>query len=242
VERGVQQALERVGLGALGQRYPGQLSGGQQQRVALARSLVVEPSILLLDEPLSNLDAKLREMMRVELKTLQRETGITFVYVTHDQAEALALSDRIAVLHEGQLLQYGTPREVYECPASRQVADLVGRVNLLPGHLVERLSGRYGVVAINEAARLRTQVLDGAPPEVAVMVRPEDIRLKRELPAGGNVLRGSVLNRLYLGNLVEYQVATAGQEVRVHGPRDESFAPGDEVYVVLDEDRCLALA
>ncbi len=113
-------------------RYPNELSGGQQQRVALARSLVVEPEILLLDEPLSNLDAKLRERMRAELKQLQRRTGITFVYVTHDQAEALALSDMIAVMHAGRLQQYGTPHDVYARPANRLVADFMGLVNLVP--------------------------------------------------------------------------------------------------------------
>src|ERR687885_1096721 len=127
--------LEVVGLSGLEGRYPNQLSGGQQQRVALARSLVVEPDILLLDEPLSNLDAKLRERMRSELKELQRRTGITFVYVTHDQAEALALSDQIAVMHAGRLQQYGTPRDVYAQPANRLVADFMGLVNLVPGTL-----------------------------------------------------------------------------------------------------------
>ena len=129
----VKSALALVNLTGLEDRLPGELSGGQQQRVALARSLVVEPEILLLDEPLSNLDAKLRERMRSELKQLQRRTGITFVYVTHDQAEALALSDRIAVIHGGRLQQFGTPREVYTRPASRVVADFMGLVNLLPG-------------------------------------------------------------------------------------------------------------
>ena len=128
----VADALALVNLTGLEQRYPNELSGGQQQRVALARSLVVEPEILLLDEPLSNLDAKLREQMRVELKRLQRRTGITFVYVTHDQAEALALSDHIAVIHGGRLQQYGTPQEVYAKPANRVVADFMGLVNLVP--------------------------------------------------------------------------------------------------------------
>src|SRR3978361_1273955 len=129
----VADALALVNLTGLEQRYPNELSGGQQQRVALARSLVVEPEILLLDEPLSNLDAKLREQMRVELKRLQRRTGITFVYVTHDQAEALALSDQIAVIHGGRLQQYGTPQEVYGRPANRVLADFMGLVNLAHG-------------------------------------------------------------------------------------------------------------
>ena len=131
--RKVEETLALVNLTGLESRYPNELSGGQQQRVALARSLVVEPSILLLDEPLSNLDAKLRERMRTELKELQRRTGITFVYVTHDQAEALALSDHVAVMSGGRLQQYGTPFEVYAHPANRMVADFMGLVNLVPG-------------------------------------------------------------------------------------------------------------
>src|SRR3954469_10862731 len=133
--RKVEETLALVNLTGLEARYPNELSGGQQQRVALARSLVVEPSILLLDEPLSNLDAKLRERMRVELKELQRRTGITFVYVTHDQAEALALSDEIAVLHQGKLQQFGSPRDVYARPANRLVSDFMGLVNLVPGKI-----------------------------------------------------------------------------------------------------------
>jgi ABC-type Fe3+/spermidine/putrescine transport system ATPase subunit len=128
--------LELVGLEGLDRRYPNQLSGGQQQRVALARSLVMEPAILLLDEPLSNLDAKLRERVRWELKELQRRLEITFLYVTHDQAEALALSDRIAVLHQGRLMQYGSPRDVYLRPMNRLVADFMGTVNLVPARVV----------------------------------------------------------------------------------------------------------
>ena len=144
----VARMLAAVGLEGLEQRHPGQLSGGQQQRVALARSLVVEPSILLLDEPLSNLDAKLRERMRTELKTLQRRTGITFVYVTHDQAEAMALSDRIVVFNKGTVQQVGTPREVYERPANLFVADFMGLVNKLPGTLIERSEGERCACAI----------------------------------------------------------------------------------------------
>src|SRR5829696_372727 len=137
----VSDTLALVNLAGLEARYPNELSGGQQQRVALARSLVVEPDILLLDEPLSNLDAKLRERMRTELKELQRRTGITFVYVTHDQAEALALSDMVAVIHGGRLQQYGTPFEVYSRPANRIVADFMGLVNLVPGTVIEAKNG-----------------------------------------------------------------------------------------------------
>jgi iron(III) transport system ATP-binding protein len=144
-KRKMEETLALVNLTGLEQRYPNELSGGQQQRVALARSLVVEPEILLLDEPLSNLDAKLRERMRGELKQLQRRTGITFVYVTHDQAEALALSDMIAVMHGGRLQQYGSPYEVYARPANRIVAYFMGLVNLVPGRVVVFAYGNSSV-------------------------------------------------------------------------------------------------
>ena len=135
------QIIAAVGLEGLEDRHPAQLSGGQQQRVAFARSLVVEPSILLLDEPLSNLDAKLRERMRSELKNLQRRTGITFIYVTHDQAEAMALSDQIVVFHRGTVQQIGSPREVYERPTNLFVADFMGQVNKIAGTVVGRENG-----------------------------------------------------------------------------------------------------
>src|SRR5215468_6991023 len=141
----VARVLTAVGLDGLEARHPGQLSGGQQQRVALARSLVVEPTILLLDEPLSNLDAKLRERMRGELKTLQRRTGITFIHVTHDQAEALSLSDQIAVMNAGRVQQFGPPFEVYAKPSNRMVADFMGLVNLVPGKVRSVQNGRGAV-------------------------------------------------------------------------------------------------
>jgi iron(III) transport system ATP-binding protein len=174
----VATALALVNLSGLEGRYPNELSGGQQQRVALARSLVVEPSILLLDEPLSNLDAKLRERMRTELKELQRRTGITFVYVTHDQAEALALSDHVAVMSGGRVQQYGTPFEVYAHPANRMVADFMGLVNLVPGK-VRALANGGGTVELSPDLTLDVAVLDGLKPgeSVDVAIRPENIRL-----------------------------------------------------------------
>ena len=179
----VADMLALVNLGGLEGRYPGELSGGQQQRVALARSLVVEPDILLLDEPLSNLDAKLRERMRTELKELQRRTGITFVYVTHDQAEALALSDQVAVISGGRLQQYGTPFEVYAHPANRMVADFMGLVNLVPGRIREM---RNGVASIELTPDLTIGVsrVDGLSvgERVDVAIRPENISLARRRP------------------------------------------------------------
>src|SRR5262245_6696153 len=155
----VAETLALVNLSGLEARYPNELSGGQQQRVALARSLVVQPDILLLDEPLSNLDAKLRERMRTELKELQRRTGITFVYVTHDQAEALALSDQIAVMNAGRVQQIGSPFDVYAHPANRLVADFMGLVNLLPGKVRER-KGDGGAVEIAPGLTVEVAKLD----------------------------------------------------------------------------------
>ena len=174
----VEETLALVNLAGLEGRYPNELSGGQQQRVALARSLVVEPSILLLDEPLSNLDAKLRERMRTELKELQRRTGITFVYVTHDQAEALALSDHVAVMSGGRLQQYGTPFEVYAHPANRMVADFMGLVNLVPGK-VRAVANGGGRIELGADLALDVAALDGLKPgeSVDVAIRPENIRL-----------------------------------------------------------------
>jgi iron(III) transport system ATP-binding protein len=225
-------ALALVNLNGLEQRYPNELSGGQQQRVALARSLVVEPEILLLDEPLSNLDAKLREQMRVELKRLQRRTGITFVYVTHDQAEALALSDQIAVIHGGRLQQYGTPHEVYARPANRVVADFMGLVNLVPGKVmgpgaVEAAGGLKLAVALPEGIKVGDSV--------EVSIRPEDIRLK----AGNASPRAAVTERTFLGNISEYHVSLdSGPTLRVQTHPGQVFAVGDAVTIEIDTTQC----
>jgi ABC-type Fe3+/spermidine/putrescine transport system ATPase subunit len=180
--------LAAVGLTGLEARHPGQLSGGQQQRVALARSLVVEPSILLLDEPLSNLDAKLRERMRVELKALQRRMGLTFVYVTHDQAEAMALSDRIVVFNQGAVQQIGAPREIYERPANLFVADFMGLVNRLPAILIEQAQGiaRVCVGPHELQATIGPDAAAGSG-AVTLVIRPEAIRLGD----GGTGITGS---------------------------------------------------
>jgi iron(III) transport system ATP-binding protein len=234
----VEETLALVNLGGLESRYPNELSGGQQQRVALARSLVVEPSILLLDEPLSNLDAKLRERMRTELKDLQRRTGITFVYVTHDQAEALALSDQIAVMNAGRVQQYGTPHEVYAHPANRLVADFMGLVNLVPGK-VRSINGGGGTVEVGELA-LDIAALDGlsAGDSVDVAIRPENIRLAA--PAGapsGKIAR--ITNHVFLGNLSEYYAALpSGQTLRVQTHPRQHFDVGQEVAVEVDANQC----
>jgi iron(III) transport system ATP-binding protein len=232
----VSQALALVNLAGLEDRLPGQLSGGQQQRVALARSLVVEPEILLLDEPLSNLDAKLRERMRSELKELQRRTGITFVYVTHDQAEALALSDQIAVMHGGVLQQFGTPNEVYARPANRIVADFMGLVNLLAGRVEAAASGRGSVITAG-GVRLDLKLPNGigAGDEVEIAIRPENVTLSAE-GAGG---KGIIRELTFLGNLNEYFVTLAGgEELRVQTHPSQRFEKGQTVAIAVDTEQC----
>ena len=177
IERRVSAILELVGLSEVCRRFPAQLSGGQQQRVAIARAVVTEPRVILFDEPLSNLDLKLRLQMRRELRELQRRLGKTTIYVTHDQAEALALSDRIAVLSHGRIEQIGSPREIYERPASAFVADFIGTANLVRGKALGVADGRL-TVAIGEKMRLIAEWQGSAPTsEVTLMLRPERIRI-----------------------------------------------------------------
>jgi iron(III) transport system ATP-binding protein len=235
----VARVLELVNLAGLEQRYPSQLSGGQQQRVALARSLVVEPSILLLDEPLSNLDAKLRERMRWELKELQRRTGITFVYVTHDQSEAMALSDRIAVMHQGEIMQLGAPREVYAHPANKVVADFMGLINLIPGRIV-KVAGDDSVVAVGGRHPIRLAL----PPDavegqaVQVAVRPENLRLGA--PTGTTAedvgtVPGKVADATFLGNLIDCHVTLEdGTRVRIQVEPGQQLDVGQHVSVRFD--------
>jgi len=231
--RRVEEVLALVHLEGLERRFPNELSGGQQQRVALARSLVVEPHVLLLDEPLSNLDAKLRERMRSELKALQRRTGITFVYVTHDQAEALALSDGIAVMDRGRLQQFGTPREVYARPANRMVADFMGLVNLLPAQVEADGTVRAGPLVLGLAAP------PGAAPGDAIdlAIRPESIRLM-PLPEAGGAIPARIEEAAYLGNLGEYQVSLAdGTRLRVQTSALADFPIGSTVALSVDAEQ-----
>ncbi|WP_428119663.1 ABC transporter ATP-binding protein [Candidatus Poriferisodalis sp.] len=203
-DRQVGEATALVQLEGMEHRRPSQLSGGQQQRVALARALVNHPKVLLLDEPLGALDLKLRQEMQVELKILQREVGITFVFVTHDQEEALAMSDRVGVMSQGRLLQVGTPAEVYEHPASRFVADFIGRTNLLEG-VVESPS----TVRLHAGAVVAAQSNLAAGTPATLSVRPEQVRLHRlgEAPAGAPCLDGVILDVTYLGHAFVYTVS-----------------------------------
>lgn len=235
----VARVLELVTLAGLETRYPSQLSGGQQQRVALARSLVVEPSILLLDEPLSNLDAKLRERMRWELKELQRRTGITFVYVTHDQSEAMALSDRVAVMHQGELMQVGTPREVYTRPANRTVADFMGLVNLIPARVL-RAAGDESVVVVGGGHRITIAL----PPRIAeshtvqLAVRPESVRLARATGATMETgsMPGKIADVTFLGNLTDcYVTLDDGTRVRVQADSGQRLEVGQPVVLRFED-------
>ncbi len=195
-------ALAMVGLEGLGQRFPSELSGGQQQRVAVARAVILEPQVLLFDEPLSNLDARLRRRVREEIRELQQKLGITSVYVTHDQSEALAVSDRIVVMDRARIAQEGTPRELYEAPASRFVAEFIGEANLLPVEIARARSGhamvRLGPVDLELPAR------DLPPGPALLAVRPHAIRLARE-PGNGR-LPVRIAKATYLGAHIEYEL------------------------------------
>jgi spermidine/putrescine transport system ATP-binding protein len=230
----VERVLELVQLAGMEDRRPDQLSGGQQQRVALARALVNEPKVLLLDEPLGALDLKLRKAMQLELKALQEAVGITFIYVTHDQEEALTMSDRIGVMSDGRLLQVGTPEEIYEEPATTFVADFIGETSFLSGHVAAD-----GEVELGEGVRVRAEATDRSPGSpVTLALRPERVDLRREdgqLPEGCNTVTGTVERRTYAGTTTSYEVAVAGEVLRVRlsnvGHHDD-FAPGERVVVV----------
>ena len=241
----VENMLDMVGLGGMGDRYPSQLSGGQQQRVALARALVVEPTILLLDEPLSNLDAKLREQMRFTLKDLQRRTGITFVYVTHDQAEAMAMSDRVAVIQHGKVQHYGPPLEVYKRPANRNVADFMGLVNLLPGTVLQVDSAGKAQVRVSPDWTVCVRVPPGvrAGDRLSVVARPEDIEILPPGRAGEDpsLVLGRVTKITFLGNYTDYRVDVGGYEIRIQAPNTTEFGEGEKVAVRVDPGNCLGL-
>ena len=243
-----QQVLELVGLAGLEDRYPAQLSGGQQQRVALARALVTNPKVLLLDEPLSNLDAKLREELRFEIKSLVRRMGITAVYVTHDQAEAMVISDRIAVMDSGNVVQIGTAQEIYKKPANKFVADFIGTMNFMSGEVVEVHSDK-------DAAYVRTEFSDklvcmtpdstavSAGAEVFASIRPEDVEVFTEPPeVTENVFKGKIAHKAYLGNFLFFFVSVNDTMIRVQAPHHMPQEEGQELYLLLDPQKCVVLS
>jgi iron(III) transport system ATP-binding protein len=238
----VMRVLHAVQLGELAEREATKLSGGQQQRLALARALVMEPALLLLDEPLSNLDAKLRERMRFELKRLQRELKITTVYVTHDQSEALALSRQIAVMSEGRILQIGTPRDIYERPASQFVADFVGNTNFIDG-VVRVVNPSNGVCIRTEIGELQVQTDQElrVDEHVAISVRPEDVELTEARPPGGNVWEGRVDQKVFLGEAVDFQVKVGPRTLLSRRHPTLRTKVGDTIFVQLNPEKCVVL-
>jgi ABC-type Fe3+/spermidine/putrescine transport system ATPase subunit len=242
VERRLAEGLRKVNLVGLEDRYPGQLSGGQQQRVALARALVLNPDLLLLDEPLSNLDAKIRIQVRAEIRRLQKDLGITTVYVTHDQEEALSLSDRVAVMRDGKVLQVATPKELYERPATRFVADFVGINNFIPGVCHELSDGRVLVNTPLGPLRGLAGAALHAGDRCVMAVRPENIALGS---GGDNACRGRVALASYLGNTLRYDVETAGGpllKVDIRDPWHHEVLPaGAEVTVCFPTSAALTL-
>ena len=236
----VNKAREIVHLIKLANRYPSELSGGQQQRVALARAIVIEPQIMLLDEPLSNLDASLREEMRSEVRRLHDEIGITTVYVTHDQAEALAISDRVVVMHDGRIEQVGTPEEIYESPATEFVARFIGRCNVLPGTLLP--SGKVDVGGALITANHRAFGVETGP-NVVVSVRPQYITILECCPndnPGMNCFTAWVERHDYFGDFREYTVRLENSDIilSVVTSPDIRHAVGDRLYLTISAECC----
>jgi len=248
IKRRVSEALALVRLSGFEERYPRQLSGGQQQRVALARALVIEPRLLLLDEPLSNLDAQLREEMRFEIRELQKKLGITSVYVTHDQAEALVLSDRIAILHEGKLVQVGSPAEIYNRPGNKFVAGFIGLTSFIEGTIVRRDEARgYVVVRTRDELEIRARSDTLNPGQkVTLAIRPEHIALYPEEPATrpseANLFTGTVLRGAYLGDVVDYRIRVGEWTLRAHTGTDTALRPDQRVLLAISPDRITLIA
>ena len=247
IEQKVMRVLETVQLADLAGRDATKLSGGQQQRLALARALVMEPQLLLLDEPLSNLDAKLREAMRFELNRMQRELGLTTIYVTHDQSEALALSHEIAVMNEGRIVQIGSPRDIYERPHNRFVADFVGTTNFIGGRMVSANAGNGRARVATALGELSVQCVEALPKDAAVVVsvRPEDVELTEAPPAreeGDNICVGTVAAKVFLGDYLDFQVKV-GDSVLLARVHPSLRTPvGHAIHARMRAEKCVALA
>jgi len=242
----VYSALDLVKLRPFERRRPGQLSGGQQQRVALARALVLQPSVLLLDEPLGALDAKLRRSLKVELKALQEQVGITFLYVTHDQEEALTMSDRLAVMRDGRIVQLGPPTEIYEEPADTYVADFLGVSNLMPVDVVSRGPGSRCEVRLGESVLTVEHGGQDAPDRSHAVIRPERVRIEQYGSTGPNRVPAMVERLVYLGSATQvYLRLAAGSDIQVLLQNDggpEKLVQGTPVTAYLAPDALRVLS
>lgn len=228
-----EQGLEMVGLAGYGDRLPSELSGGQQQRVAVARAIVLEPEVLLLDEPLSNLDAKLRRHVREEIRQIQQRLELTAVYVTHDQEEAMAVSDRIIVMNKAEIAQEGSPRDLYEAPSSAFIADFIGDANLATGE-VEKSRDDHATVAL-DGKRYTIPAKDFSAGPAQIVLRPHEIELA---PPGRDGIVGTVTYAAYLGKEMQYTVDTSVGSLFVVSPiKARPYAQGDDVVVVIDETK-----
>ena len=246
IDRKVRASLEQVGLAGFETRYEREMSGGQKQRVALARVLVTEPKILLLDEPLSALDKKLREEMKYWIKNLQQELGITTIYVTHDQGEALTMSDRIAVMNEGRVVQVGVPSEIYEQPGNNFVTSFIGHSNIFPARVAEVMNGEMRVEAAGTVVRVPGIRGVSAGDTVSLVVRPEHILLGDSSDAGDNVAatRGRVTNKTYQGSFIRYELAIGDLSLVaevVNRPDLAVYEPGAEIGVSWHQKSCSVL-
>ena len=236
VRQKTEEVMRLVGLKGMQDRSPAQLSGGQQQRVSLARSLVMEPKVLLLDEPLSNLDAKLRVSTRIEIRKLQQRVGITSVYVTHDQEEAMTLSDRVVIMHEGKIQQVGPPKEIYAHPVNRFVAGFIGQVNFLESRIIKMVSEKNAELDILGKTIQAPAIQDFSDGERALLVvRPESIELEVKKP---DTLVGTIRQSVYLGSQMIYEVEVAGHVLtaEIANPQDHiAFSADEEVTVTFKE-------
>ena len=238
IRKKTKKIMGLVGLEGFEERSPAQLSGGQQQRVSLARSLIMEPKVLLLDEPLSNLDAKLRVSTRLEIRRIQQRVGITSVYVTHDQEEAMTLSDRVVIMHHGKIMQTGTPQTIYAHPKNRFVADFIGKANFLSGRVTEALGeNEYMLDIMGRKQRAISQAERFAPGDRVILVlRPESIRLA---PKKADTLTGTVQEAVYLGSQMIYEVKVADKVITVEVANPQQglvFRPGEEVTLKFQEE------
>lgn len=241
IQEKVMEILKYVELDHLANRLTSELSGGQQQRVALARALIMEPKVLLMDEPLSNLDQKLRHTMRNTIRRIQQELGITTIFVTHDQEEAMSMADRVAVMNKGEVIQIGTPTELYSNPKSNFIADFVGTSNIFKGTVVEN-DGKYTIVQVGNKKIKSTFKTNKK--EVEVIIRPENIRINENQKENDNVFEGTVLFSTFLGSLVRYDIDLEGQTIII----DSTYQSGLNIYksdtrlkILIDPERVLLI-